>query len=130
MTPLQTLITEEKKAHIFGFDWPNYEMIFAQMIDEIREVKEDIDNNALPHKVQEEIGDVLHVAISLCVYAGFDVEETLAMVHNKFSKRMSRVEELTKQRGLPNLKGQSMEFMLELWREAKKMESKDENNKL
>ena len=130
MTPLQKLITEERKARILGFDWPNYEMIFEQMIDEIREVREDIDNNAPPHKLQEEIGDVLHVAISLCVYAGFDVEETFGLVNNKFSKRMSRVEELTKQRGLPNLKGQSMEFMLELWREAKKMENKNENNNI
>lgn len=124
MTPLQKLITEEKKARIFGFDWPDYEMIFEQIIDEIREVREDIENNAPPHKIQEEIGDVLHVAISLCVYAGFDVEETLAMVNNKFSKRMARVQELTIHQGLPNLKGQSMECMLELWRKAKKMENK------
>jgi uncharacterized protein YabN with tetrapyrrole methylase and pyrophosphatase domain len=126
MTPLRRLIEEEKKARIFGFDWPNYEMIFEQMIDEIREVREDIDSNAPPHKLQEEIGDVLHVAISLCVYAGFDVEETLGLVNNKFSKRMAKVEELTKQRGLAHLKGQSIEFMLELWREAKKMENKSE----
>lgn len=120
MTPLQQLIVEERKAREFGFDWPDYEMIFAQMIDELREVREDIKSNAPAHKLQEEIGDVLHVAISLCVFAGFDVEETLALVNKKFAARMAGLKELAEERGLPNLKGQSMEFMLELWKEVKR----------
>lgn len=122
MTPLQKLIAEEKSAREFGFDWPDYEMIFAQMIDEIREVREDVESNAPALKIQEEIGDVLHVAISLCVFAGFDVEETLDFVNKKFSKRMNLLKELAYQKGLQNLKGQSVEFMLDLWKEVKKKE--------
>ncbi len=121
-TTLQKLITEAQKAREFGFDWPDYEMIFAQMVDEIREVREDIESNAPAHKLQEEIGDVLHVAISLCVFAGFDVEKTLASVNKKFTARMSMLKELTHDQGLPNLKGQSVEFMLKLWQEVKKRE--------
>jgi len=90
------------------------------MHDEIQEVREDIDSNAPLHKLQEEIRDVLHVAISLCVYAGFDVEETLDLVNKKFAARMAGLKEISKERGLSNLKGQSIEFILELWKEAKR----------
>ncbi|MFV9880642.1 MAG: hypothetical protein AB8U16_04080 [Rickettsiales endosymbiont of Dermacentor nuttalli] len=29
----------EKKAKEFGFDWPNVEMIFEQIINEVEEIK-------------------------------------------------------------------------------------------
>ncbi|XVN40450.1 MAG: palindromic element RPE2 domain-containing protein [Rickettsia endosymbiont of Argas persicus] len=72
-------------------------------------------------RVQEEIGDLLHTAISLCVFLGYDVEETLNKTGAKFTKRMKAVKTLTRKHNLPNLQGQSVEFMLQLWREAKEM---------
>jgi RPE2 domain-containing protein len=156
MSALKDLITLEKDARAYGFDWSDYEMILEQVIDECREIKEAIENGeaivnsvkleykergAKPinnrratsddvgefksidykERVQEEIGDLLHTAISLCRFLEFDVEETLNKTSTKFAKCMEAVKTLTKKHNLPNLQGQSAEFMLKLWREAKEM---------
>lgn len=122
--PLQNLILLEKDARSYGFDWPNHEMILEQAIDECREIKEAIDDAEPPERVQEEIGDLLHTTISLCIFSGFDVEETLSKTNEKFEKRMKAIKMLTENHNLPNLQGQSIEFMLKLWKEAKEINKK------
>lgn len=118
---LNALISVEIAARNFGFEWPHKEMIIDQAISECHEIFDAINEGEPEERVQEEIGDLLHTAISLCIFAGFDVEQTLAKVTTKFAKRMTAMHELAKQRGLSSLSGQSMDFMLELWHEAKKM---------
>ncbi len=71
--------------------------------------------------MQEEIGDLLHTAISLCMFAGFDVNETLEKSAKKLSARINALKKIAKLKGHDSLKGQSIEYMLELWREAKKV---------
>lgn len=121
MSALKDLITLEKDARDYGFDWSDYEMILEQVIDECREIKEAINDGESKERVQEEIGDLLHTAISLCRFLEFDVEETLNKTSTKFAKRMEAVKTLTERHNLPNLQGQSAEFLLKLWREAKEM---------
>ncbi len=70
-------------------------MIIEQAIDECREIKEAIEKKEGSNRIQEEMGDLIHSAISLCIYSGFDVEETLDKVTNKFGKRMQAMKKLT-----------------------------------
>ncbi len=118
---LNALIEVELAARNFGFEWPHKEMIIDQAISECHEIFDAINEGEAEERVQEEIGDLLHTAISLCIFAGFDVEQTLARVTTKFATRMAAMHELAKNRGLTSLSGQSIDFMLELWHEAKKM---------
>jgi uncharacterized protein YabN with tetrapyrrole methylase and pyrophosphatase domain len=121
---LNDLIDLEKDAIRFGFEWPNENMILEQAIDECREIKEALEKNEKSERIQEEIGDLLHSAISLCVFAGFDIEETLEKVNAKFAKRMQAMKLLTHEIGLSNLQGKSIDFMMELWCKAKKVTEK------
>ena len=116
---LDKLIDLEADAREFGFDWPNSAMIIDQTIDECREIKEAIEKNEGDDRIQEEIGDLLHAAISLCIFMDFDVHETLEKVSDKFKTRMQAMKTLTQASGLQNLQGQSIEFMLTLWQKAK-----------
>jgi GNAT superfamily N-acetyltransferase/NTP pyrophosphatase (non-canonical NTP hydrolase) len=122
MNALQKLIYLEQDARKFGFDWPDHFMILDQIIDECREVREEIDQGSNKEKLEEEIGDLLHSVISICVFSRFDIEETISKTNAKFSKRMQLLKKLTKQKGLENLQGQSIDFMLNIWREVKKIE--------
>ncbi len=124
---LNELLFLEKDARTFGFEWPNEAMIIQQSIDECREIKEALEKQEERERIQEEIGDLLHSVISLCDFTGFDVEETLAKVNAKFSKRMHAIKKLTYELGLPNLKGQTFELMLDLWRKAKMMSDKEKS---
>lgn len=119
MTPLEKMIALEKEAADFGFEWPNPEMILDQAIDECREIKEALKTGATA-EIQEEIGDLLQAAIGVCVFAGFDVDGILTQTNQKFSARMEALKKITHNKGLKDLKGQSLDFMLQLWKEAKK----------
>ncbi len=116
---LLDLLNLEKDAKEFGFEWPNQIMIIEQAMDECREIREAIQHQENKDRIQEEIGDLLHSIVSLCDFEGFSVEDTLSKVNKKFGKRMQAMKLLTQESGLPNLKGQSFEFMLELWKKAK-----------
>ena len=116
---LEKLIASEVDAREYGFDWTNREMIIDWIISEAKEVLASIEDNESNERIQEEIGDVLHAAISLCLYSGFDIEETLEKTTKKFDLRMHWLKAIAKQRGLDTLNGQSEEFMLDLWSQAK-----------
>lgn len=118
--PLHELMIIEKDARKFGFDWPHQEMIIEQAISECDEIREAIANDEPKHRLQEEIGDLLHTAISLCISAGFDPDQTLEKVIEKFSARMHALKAVANEDGLKNLKGQSIEYMNELWDRVKK----------
>lgn len=118
-TALSKLISLEHDARSFGFEWPDHQSIFDQIVDEVREVKEDLNLQSSADKVQEEIGDLLHAVISLCIYSGFDVDETLSKTHDKFGKRLKTLKKLTHEHGLSTLQGSSVPLMLKLWEESK-----------
>ena len=119
---LNQLVELEKSASKFGFEWPNQQAIIEQAISECEEIREAIEHNEPEHRVQEEIGDLLHTAISLCRFSGFDLEQTLTQVVIKFGSRMEALKAVAKEKGLDSLEGQSTKFMLELWDEVKKRE--------
>ena len=117
---LHDLIRLEQEARDFGFDWPDVDMILKQALSECEEIREAIDNKESLSRVQEETGDLLHTAISLCCYLGFDVEQTLDLTVKKFGARMAALKKATHEVGLLDLKEQPSDFMLSLWEKAKK----------
>lgn len=118
---LDRLIASENDAREFGFDWPNQTMVIEWVISECHEILAAIKEQEPEARVQEEIGDLLHAAISLCMFSGFDVEETMSKTTKKFNRRMHWLKIISKERGFDTLHGQSIELMLELWREAKQV---------
>lgn len=118
-TPLEQIIDVERDAREYGFEWPNTEMIIDQAISECEEIRSAIKNGEGTQRIHEEIGDLLHTAISLCIFAGYDTEETLSKASAKFDVRMQALKKIALERGLTNLKNQNINFMLELWKLAK-----------
>lgn len=121
------MIALEADARAFGFDWPNQEMIVEQMIDECREIQDDIAARQSRDKIQEEIGDLLLATVSLCAFLGFDLQDTYAKSNKKFEKRMSALKALSQEAGLATLHGQPIEFTMKLWNKAKELTNKDSN---
>lgn len=119
MESLKRLVALEGYVHNLGFKWPDAITIVDQAISECEEIRGEIVNGATKERLQEEIGDLLHTAISLCNFAGFDAEETLDKVLDKFSGRIAALEETYKLAGFDDLNGQPMETLLQLWQEAK-----------
>jgi len=116
---LDVLIGVDNAARGFGFEWPNADMVLTQIIEECNEVKQAFQQHDSTEKIQEEIGDVLNAAISLCIFAGFNVEQTLEKSAKKLDLRIRTLKEITNSHGLDTLKGQTIEYKLQLWDEVK-----------
>lgn len=122
--PLDRLMSLEKDARDFGFFWPNHQMIYEQMISECDEVMAAMKEEEGDARVQEEIGDVIHTALAWCFFAGYDVDETIAKIADKFEERMKAFKAIAKARGLDNVKGKPVSFLFDLWKEAKRQTKK------
>lgn len=121
MDILQKLTNLENEATTFGFKWENPEQIIAQIRSELKEIEVHLNNPAESHLLQEEIGDLLHAAFSLCIFCQFDADETLAKSILKFEKRFRETQRLAKMNGLTDLKGQPFDKLMQLWDKAKEI---------
>jgi len=129
MNPLNDQNTFEKlealehEAADFGFKWENAHQIMDQIKSECDEITEHLDSTdpKASHMLQDEIGDLLHAAFSLCVFYKFNPEETLTKSIDKFEKRLSNVKKIAKEGGEDTLNGKSFDELMEVWDRAKNM---------
>jgi uncharacterized protein YabN with tetrapyrrole methylase and pyrophosphatase domain len=119
-TIIHKLIALEKHAEEKGFIWPTPEMALDQLVSECEEVRCAIADNESRERLQEEVGDILHAAFSLCLFLKFDVEETLIKTTEKFEKRFAALLEIAHEQGYFELKDQPIKVLLSLWDLAKK----------
>lgn len=123
MDALHELISLEKDAVNFGFEWDTYDKILDWTISECEEVRQAVLEKSPSWHIQEEIGDLMQMTVSLCLFMGFDVDETLQKTNQKFKTRMNALKKITKEQGLSSLHGQSTTYMLQLWKQAKDNDS-------
>jgi len=118
---LRALIDKEKEAARFGLNWTHYTQILDSINSECEEVKETIEKKEGLDRLQEEVGDILHGAISLCVFLGLDPEEVLQKTFKKFDRRMNEIMRQAKAAGYESLAGQPFDLLMEFWEKAKKI---------
>ncbi len=102
----------------YGFYWENLTQIMEQIRSECDEVEEAYGRNDRPH-LQEEIGDLIHAALSLTVFCGMDPFETLQKSTSKYENRFRKLQEFAQKDGLKNLRGASFKTLMDYWNKAK-----------
>jgi len=118
---LKKIAALENQSDQFGFKWENAAQIITQIRNELVEIHEHL-NSTDPDvtlKLQEEIGDLLHAAFSLCHFCNVDFQETLEKSANKFERRFMAVQALAKERGLDNLHSLPFKELMNFWDKAK-----------
>lgn len=115
---LNEAISLQQEAINFGFNWPNIDLLIKQIISECKEI-EQASKNECDLRIQEEIGDLLQAAISLCIFNGFDVKQTILQNNHKFRRRLKTLKTIAKNRGFNNLHQQPIELLITLWKETK-----------
>ncbi len=92
---LPALIECEKiqdRAAQHGFDWPDLPPVFAKVLEELDEVKEAWQSGDQAH-IQEEVGDLLLIAVNLARHLKVNPEIALKESTKKFSKRFQYIEQ-------------------------------------
>ncbi|MEL6726830.1 MAG: nucleoside triphosphate pyrophosphohydrolase [Pseudomonadota bacterium] len=110
----------QKRAARTGFDWTDPNDIFDKLEEEIGEVKDAIAENDHAH-IEEEIGDVLFVAVNLARRLNVDPEVALRKSNTKFERRFRAMETLAEE-GNTAFDTLSLEEQEELWRAVKQTE--------
>jgi len=117
--PITSIISTLAIAKDFGFEWPNHLLLLDQIKSECDEINNSFEHNETKERLQEEVGDLLHAALSLCVVFDLNAHTTLELTSVKFSQRFQLLQKKALQNGYSSLKGESMETLKKLWREVK-----------
>lgn len=108
----------QEKVRGVGFDWEKREQIWDKVMEEISELKEEIENHNT-ESIESELGDVLFSIINASRLYEIDPEAALEKTNRKFIKRFNYLEDETLKKGR-SLHDMSLDEMNVIWEEAKK----------
>jgi ATP diphosphatase len=109
---------QKRCAHV-GFDWHNIDDVFAKVVEEVEEVKEELHQN--PQALAEEIGDLMFAVVNLCRHAKQDPEALLRQASKKFTKRFHGVEDRVTQSNR-SFSEHNLATLEEYWQQVKATE--------
>src|SRR5262245_10251725 len=109
------------KAARVGFDWPDAGGALGKLDEETGELRSAIAGGGAHDALQEEVGDLLFVAVNVARLLGVDPEAALKAANRKFRRRFRHVEDGLKARGRKPADA-TLEEMDALWAEAKREE--------
>lgn len=119
MSILEEIERLEQEAADFGLQWETKDQVLTQIRNECSEIEEHLHSSDQREELQDEIGDLLHAAFSLCVFCNFSPETTLRKSLVKFERRLSTMKDIAKEHGLTHLKGKSFDELMGYWEQAK-----------
>ena len=123
-----------RKAAAIGFDWESVEGVFAKLHEEVEELRCLLDRStpglapntsaaslARSQRIEDEVGDILFVAVNLARFLRVDPEIAMKKACRKFSDRFRTMERIARDQGTSILKV-SRPQLESLWEQAKRSE--------
>ncbi len=107
----------QNRAASHGFDWPDTEPVFDKVREELNEVHEAWQSGDQAH-IQEEIGDLLLVAVNLARHLKVNPEIALREATKKFTRRFNYIEKQVEASGRV-LRDCELAELDGLWNQAK-----------
>lgn len=125
----------QERAAGVGFDWPDVEGPMQKVVEELGEVREQIeqdgavfDTHGVPSqdarhaRLEEELGDLLFAVVNLCRKAGTHPALALDRANAKFQRRFEAMEAIAEQRGI-DVRTAGLEALDRIWDEVKDSEA-------
>lgn len=117
--PLQRALALQQQAGSLGFDWPEIESLWDKLAEEIAELRAATHISA--DAMEDELGDVLFMAVNLARRLGVDPSRALARSNAKFARRFEFV--MARAETLPPIgDAQRLDAMEARWQQAKQHE--------
>ncbi len=111
----------QDKSRGVGFDWENTGQVWTKVLEELEELKHEVQNNGSQQKIEEEFGDLLFALINYSRFINVNPEIALERTNKKFIRRFSYLEDQAAGSGR-DLKKMNLEEMDSFWNEAKELE--------
>lgn len=107
----------QDKVRGVGFDWEKKHQIWDKVMEELRELREEI-NRTDRDKTESEFGDLFFSLVNAARLYGIDPESALEKTNQKFMRRFNYLESKTMAVG-KSLKTMTLDEMNVIWEEAK-----------
>ena len=109
-----------KAAAKVGFDWEDFDDLPAKLLEEIGELQQarESPEEGRSQRLEEEIGDLLFMAVNIARHVKVDPELALRSANKKFRERFGHIERRLHAQG-KSFDETSLDEMEELWQEAK-----------
>lgn len=122
LPPLVKAFRMQEKASGVGFDWENGQQVWDKVLEELGELKDEVDRND-NGKAEEELGDLLFALVNYSRFINVNPEDALEKANVKFKRRFQYLEDHVRSDGKA-LYDMKLEEMDVYWEEAKKLEKK------
>src|SRR3546814_14108858 len=87
--PLHEALRLQRDAAELGFDWRQLDELWDKLAEEIAELQQATGEG--PARIEDELGDVLFMAVNLARHLGVDADAALRSRNAKFARRFAPV---------------------------------------
>ncbi len=109
---------QQRAAHQ-GFDWQDIKPIYDKVLEELDEVKYEVESQAEHEKIENEIGDLYFTVTNLARHLQVDPEAAARKANAKFENRFRAIEAMLDEKGL-EMNQLTADELEQLWQQAKK----------
>ena len=113
----------QEKVRGVGFDWDNKTQVWDKVLEEIEELKVEIESGD-QDRIESEFGDVLFALTNYSRFINVNPEDALERTNKRFIKRFQIMEQLIEKENL-KLDDMNLEQMDVYWTQAKKIHLKE-----
>jgi ATP diphosphatase len=110
-----------KRAARVGFEWPDLQGPLEKLQEELSELRYEINADAPPERLSDEIGDVLFSVVNLARHLSIDPESALRHCNAKFERRFRFIEDSLAAEGR-DVADTTLDDMEDRWNAAKRTE--------
>lgn len=121
MPPLVKAYRIQEKVGGVGFEWEYSQQVWNKVLEELNELKHEVDTKGSKVRMEDELGDLLFALVNYARYIGVNPEDALEKTNKKFIRRFQFIESESAKDG-KNLLDMSLAEMDEYWNKAKKQE--------
>lgn len=117
----------QEKAAKVGFDWKDLKPVYEKILEEISELKYNIENKVSSDKIEDEFGDVLFSLVNYSRFLKINPEDALRRTIEKFIFRFQKIEEYAKNSNL-ELDNMTLDQMDDIWVKVKNENKEKDTN--
>jgi len=118
LPPLVKAYRMQEKAKGVGFEWKHTEQVWDKVIEEMNELKHEVDTDKDKMKMEDEFGDLLFALVNYARFIGVNPEDALEKTNKKFIRRFQYIEKSSTADGR-KLEDMTLEEMDAYWNKAK-----------
>ncbi len=123
LPPLVKAVRMQEKASGVGFDWEAAHQVWDKVIEELTELKKEVEDGQDKNKMEDELGDLFFALVNYSRFLDINPEDALERTNRKFLYRFQYMENKVKESG-KTLHDLSLKEMDVFWEEAKRIKEK------